>query len=271
MEKKNKKSRGLAVLAGLASITACLMAGTLARYTVTGDVHGEARVAKFGVEVSVSDNTVFGSSYNPSTDGATEAGITATVESSNGDNVVAPGTGEKDAITFSITGKPEVGVCIQAEMQGRKDIYLKSGSYKDYTATADKANFTLANDYHPVKFALTKAGSDTPVATGTLEDINTYLKTNVAKESCVPNTEINETYSISWRYALEGNSTENQADTLLGNLSADDKFKAGAKYSAGATDGDGTFRDVEKDTDYSTQVAFSLVVGVVQTPFSQTV
>lgn len=36
MEKKKKKSRGLAVLAGLTSITACLLAGTLARYTVSG-------------------------------------------------------------------------------------------------------------------------------------------------------------------------------------------------------------------------------------------
>lgn len=271
MEKKNKKSRGLAVLAGLASITACLMAGTLARYTVSGDAQGNARVAKFGVEVSMTDNTAFGTSYNPSTDAAAEAGVTATVESSDGDNVVAPGTGEKDTITFSITGKPEVGVCIQAEMLEKQDVYLKAGSYKDYTTNEDKANFTLANNYYPVKFALTKAGSDSPVATGTLEDINTYLKTDVAKESCVPNTEINETYSISWRYALEGNSTENQADTLLGNLSSDDKFKTGAKYTAGMTDTGGTFSDVEKNTDYSTIVAFSLGIRVVQTPVAQAI
>lgn len=266
MEKKNKKSRGLAVLAGLASITACLMAGTLARYTVSGQAEGTARVAKFGVEISVTDNTAFATNYVPSADGATKAGVEAKVNSSNGDNLVAPGTGEYETLTFAITGRPEVEVCVEAQMLDKKDVYLKAGSYKDYTTDLDKANFTLANDYYPVKFALTKAGVDSPVATGTLDDINNYLKTNVAKNSCDPNTEINETYSISWKYALEGNSTENQADTLLGNLSADDTFKTGSKYTPGMTDTDGTFSDVKEDTDYSTRVSFSLVLSVIQTP-----
>ncbi len=269
MEKKNKKSRGLAVLAGLTSITACLLAGTLARYTVSGQANGSARVAKFGVEVSMTDNTAFETSYSPNTDSGTEGGVTATVASLRGDNVVAPGTGEKDTIICSIKGRPEVGVCIQAEMKEKQDIYLKKGSYKDYTVDAEKSNFTLANDYYPVRFILTKAGTDDPVAAGTLDDINNYFKTNVAKDSCDPNTEINETYSISWVYALTGNETADQADTLLGNLSADDKFKTNAKYTPGMTDTDGTFSAVEENTDYSTRVAFSLGISVIQTPYSE--
>lgn len=51
MQKQNKRKRGIGALLALTSITACLVAGTFAKYTTTGVSTASARVAKFGVEI----------------------------------------------------------------------------------------------------------------------------------------------------------------------------------------------------------------------------
>ncbi len=273
MQKQNKRKRGIGALLALTSITACLVAGTFAKYTTTGSSTASARVAKFGVEIEVEDKTSFSTSYDPSSDGAQEAGIYTKVTSSNTDKVVAPGTGEKDAITFKIKGTPESAVSLKAgimpvgEKENPEEIFLAKGQYKDYTNAPYTGNFQIGEEgYYPVVFTLTDKSDGSAVATGNLREINTYLSRTLSKEF-EPKVAIDKTYSLSWKWASEGQGDNaaaiDSADTLLGNLSADNaKYIKGAKYT-GATDTAGTFSDLT-DTDYSTNLSMELVLEVSQ-------
>ena len=273
MQKQNKRKRGIGALLALTSVTACLVAGTFAKYTTTGTSTASARVAKFGVEIEVEDKTSFSTSYDPSSDGAQEAGIYTKVMSSNTDKVVAPGTGEKDAITFKIKGTPESAVSLKAgimpvgEKENPEEIFLAKGQYKDYTNAPYTGNFQIGEEgYYPVVFTLTDKSDGSAVATGNLRKINTYLSETLSKEF-EPNVAIDKTYSLSWKWASEGQGDNaaaiDSADTLLGNLSADNaKYIKGAKYT-GVTDTAGTFSDLT-DTDYSTNLSMELVLEVSQ-------
>lgn len=275
MQKQNKRKRGIGALLALTSITACLVAGTFAKYVTTGESRNYARVAKFGVELEVEDDTMFSTSYASGTDDAAQAGIETTITSSEeGVNVVGPGTGEKDSLKFSIKGTPEAEVALVINMDNElSDVYLKQGSYKDYTKApyTDHFEVTDANGYHPIAFTLKKITGETAetVVDGkTLEDVNTYLKGAVSKETCNPNTEINESYTLSWKWALgvvsDSNKVKNSADTLLGNIAANAKFADEAKYTAGGDTG--SFSKITKGEDYSTDLRMNLSIRVVQTP-----
>ena len=151
-----------------------------------------------------------------------------------------------------------------------QDIFLAKGHYKDYTnAPYDKNNFEITEEkgYHPIVFTLKETGNPAPVVTGSLEDINGYLHTSVATESCGPNIEINKSYSLSWKWASEQSGDNaaaiDSADTLLGNIAADEKRAETAKYTPGATDTGGTFSALTKD-DYSTDLSLKLKLFVAQ-------
>lgn len=273
MQKQNKRKRGIGALLALTSITACLVAGTFAKYTTSGTATGAARVAKFGVEIEVEDKTSFSTSYDPSSDGAQEAGIYTKVTSSNTDKVVAPGTGEKDAIIFKIKGTPESAVSLKAgimpvgEKENPEEIFLATGQYKDYTNAPYTGKFQIGEEgYYPVVFTLTDKSDGSAVATGNLREINTYLSKTLSAEF-EPNVAIDKTYSLSWKWASEGQGDNaaaiDSADTLLGNLSADNaKYIKEAKYT-GVTDTSGTFSDLTND-DYSTNLSMELVLEVSQ-------
>ena len=273
MQKQNKRKRGIGALLALTSVTACLVAGTFAKYTTTGSSTASARVAKFGVEIEVKDETSFSTSYDPSSDGAQEAGIYTKVTSSNEDKVVAPGTGEKDAITFTIKGTPESAVSLNAgimpvgEKENPEEIFLAKGQYKDYTNAPYTGKFQIGEEgYYPVVFTLIDKSDSSAVATGNLRKINTYLSETLSKEF-EPNVAIDKTYSLSWKWASKGQvdnaAAIDSADTLLGNLSADNaKYIKEAKYT-GATDTASTFSDLT-DTDYSTNLSMTLVLEVSQ-------
>lgn len=278
MQKQNKRKRGIGALLALTSVTACLVAGTFAKYVTSGVATASARVAKFGVEVEIDGNTSFATSYDPTGDGAQEAGIYTKVTSSNTDKVVAPGTGEKDAITFKIKGTPESAVSLYAkilgvgEKQNPEEVFLASGQYKDYTNMSNTNNFQIGADgYYPVVFALTDKSTDpnneTPAVTGNIAKINEYLAANVTSD-LDPNVEIKKTYSLSWRWATESPgdnaTTVDSADTLLGNLSANKEKYIKSKYTPGMTDTDGTFSDLTEGTDYSTNISMTLSLGVAQ-------
>lgn len=277
MQKQNKRKRGIGALLALTSVTACLVAGTFAKYVTSGVATASARVAKFGVEVEIDGNTSFATSYDPTGDGAQEAGIYTKVTSSNTDKVVAPGTGEKDFMNIKISGKPESAVSLHAnilgvEEQKPKEVFLTKGQYKDYTNVSNTNNFQIGEEgYYPVVFALidksTDPNNETPAVTGNLAKINEYLATNVASD-LEPNVEIKKTYSLSWRWATESPgdnaTTVDSADTLLGNLSANKEKYIKSKYTPGMTDTDGTFSDLTEGTDYSTNISMTLSLGVAQ-------
>lgn len=130
--KKSKPMRLAAVLLVIAILTTGIMYGTFAKY-ITGDsANDSARVAKFGVAVTMNGN-LYGEEYaaasNNSIIAYSGAANTGTVQvDAQGTNVVAPGTKSDKGLGFAVIGKPEVDVNLQATLE-TQNIYLKAGSY----------------------------------------------------------------------------------------------------------------------------------------------
>lgn len=100
--RKNGMMRVAVVLLTLTLITSCFVGGTFAKYTTSADGYDTARVAHWGFG-AVTENTLEGL-FNTSADTG--------VLSSNGDNIIAPGTGGEITFTFvnetNATTAPEV-------------------------------------------------------------------------------------------------------------------------------------------------------------------
>ena len=225
-------------------MTTCAISGTFAKYVTTDNGTDSARVAKWGVQVQIAnDLNLFGESYVKDDQNVTNVNFTNTVEvNTAGTNLVAPGT--KNTITFTISGAPEVAVDVAVVMNVRSDVVIprgtdiKQGNPNDTDEANANAN-TLGDDYTPVVFTLKKSG-DTTIATGTLTQIKAGLESLSAKYG--PNTTLNETYTLSWEWAFEGEGVNDAADTYLGNV------------AAGLVD----------DDDTSTAIAFDFSITVTQ-------
>jgi len=195
-------------------LTTSIVSGTYAKYVTSDSAKDSARVAKFGVTVAAS-GSLFDTSYENG-DG------TITVVSSTDEKVVAPGTKSDEALTFSISGEPEVSVKVAIDVEyeeSTSDVFLKAGTYPDMTTDDPGDTFTLNADYHPIKYTLSK-GSDKILNGGTMKDLKSALATAV-NSNIGSNMELADTlgeYSITWEWAFE--QGQDQADTLLGDLAA---------------------------------------------------
>ncbi len=258
-----KKTKSLRVAAGmfaLTLITSCFVGGTFAKYTTAGTAKDSARVAKFGVSVNAT-GSLFKTEYNTDDPDHKDA-IQISVQSANQtDKVVAPGTTNTDKLTVGLTGTPEVAVeikfAVDTEAEGFKDIFLKQGTYKNYTGIGDET-FELGADYHPLVFTLNKNGVAVPEAqnlplkdfAAALDDISIALPPNTDLSTLTGENE----YSITWKWEFQNTiagDTSKQivdaADTLLGNLIA------------------GTATDANvPEASYSTDIAFDLAITVTQ-------
>ena len=262
--KKNKMMRLASGLLVAVLLTTCAISGTFAKYVTSADSTDTARVAKFGVAIRT-NGTAFSDVYE------TNGGAGYSVDSDNGDLVVAPGTTYENSALFSITGTPEVSVDIDAVLDGSfKDVFLKAGTYTDFTEVTgyDASNnpiystFTLANDYYPVVYTLKQVSAGVaPIApvTGNLNTIKTALETYSSNASYGPNTNLNTVFSLTWEWAFDGaqelnghnfdKDTVDAADTWLGNAAA------------------GIFYDTVTEGmtgDYSTTIKFDLTITVTQ-------
>lgn len=215
--KKHWTLRAAGLLFALVLITSCFVGGTFAKYVTTGDGYETARVAKFGVTMSVANDKAFKQNYT--TDDTPISGtITNSVDSNGHENLVAPGTKGSNFVVLSISGKPEVAVNVKIEASGT-DVFLKAGKYPDLTTAADSDEFTLATDYYPITYTLTKNGAEAPVVTGKLDAIIAYL--NGLSKNHPANTDLTSAIgelTLSWEWKFEGGN--DQADTLLGAVTA---------------------------------------------------
>lgn len=282
---KNRGSGVFRIAGGLLAlvlVTSCFVGSTFAKYTTAANAEETARVAKFGVEVSISGEA-FETAYDA--DDRTTS-ITKTVVSSDMDRLTAPGTADENAVTFTIKGTPEVAVQVQVGMDNMRDIVLKRGSYKDYTKAPYDGTFQLQTDYYPIAFYLYKG--ENVVVAGTLADINGYLRSQYVSGDYAANTDLGaalcadggyETsggvyssastdttgdYKLTWHWVYTHNNpfftAGDAADTLLGDLAADAAaYKADGKWDAAAQ----TFGDIA-DGDFNTDVAFDLTIRVTQ-------
>lgn len=216
----------------LTLMTSCFVGGTFAKYTTSGHISDTARVAKWGVTITTS-GSIFKNQYenDPVVENDKDGNpiaMTVVNGSSDGKNLVAPGTASTSELVFTVGGTPEVAVNVDIQLNVNSMVYLAAGTYDDYTtATETSDTFTLSNTYQPLVFTLTN-GTGTTLATGTIEQIKSYLvstingnyapNTDLATELADPNAD--GTYKLSWAWAFEQNATYNKADTYLGNVAA---------------------------------------------------
>lgn len=210
--KKNVMMRVAAVLLVCVLASTCGISGTFAKYVTDGTSTDTARVAKFGVEVTGS-NDIFNKWYtthDTSLTSAEQAIVGAnSVVSSNADNLLAPGTNGHLA-NFGITGTPEVAV--------RVTYALTSWTATGWTTTGTDV-------YFPIIFTVN--GTDYYIGdTESIADFMTRVQNAIAESTEVYaagtdlSTQYNTDLSVSWRWNFEGGSWAYQTDakdTVLGN------------------------------------------------------
>lgn len=167
--KKNRIMRVFSVLLALTLISTCAISVTFAKYVTKAEGQDQARVAKWGVVVTVEGNA-FADKYAATDEAYLEDGGEYSVVSSvEGEQVVAPGTSAEEAdmaLVATVKGTPEVAARYTLEGKGIQDVVLPKGTYTDYThlVKADDGTygytdtFELAKDYAPVKWNLVIEG-----------------------------------------------------------------------------------------------------------------
>jgi len=135
--KKNKMLRIASILLVVTLLSTCVISGTFAKYITKAEGEDQARVAKWGIVLTMKDDGFFKSEYE--TDD-TKGYTGLSVKADNGDDkLVAPGTkgGEFEA---TVKGTPEVAVRYILEIPADwADVVLPGGkTYTDYTELCDE-------------------------------------------------------------------------------------------------------------------------------------
>ena len=223
--KKNRFIKIAAVVFTLCLITTCGISSTLAKYTTGGTVTDSARVAKFGVHLTMEGDTAFSNEY--ATDDTTYSG-TLSVKSQDDAKVVAPGT--SGSSRFAITGRPEVAVEVTIELyindyvRLAKNDHLIEAYFDPTTDLVADDTFTLTQEYNPVIFTLRQVKDengdvDVFLFSGTLQEVQAWLVAfnASADNEYSKNAVLDSEFELSWAWNFAGND---KADTYLGNLIA---------------------------------------------------
>lgn len=236
--KKNKMMRLASAMMVTTLMTTSVISGTFAKYVTSDDANDVARVAKFGVTVTAA-GSLFADTYKLGTNTPGEDGedvATLSVDSDNGDNVVAPGTKNVEGLTFTVNGKPEVDVAVALEVTNKdgsvtenedlEEIFLaKKSGLPDMTTGNDEDVFENTADYYPIVYIVTCTGTaaDTQTFT-TLKAMADWLETTFTKEYDA-NTDLSTVIgaiNITWNWDFDnsGAGTYDKQDTLLGDIAA---------------------------------------------------
>lgn len=230
--KKNFMMRAASALLVAVLLSTCTISGTFAKYTTTASGSDQARVAKWGVEVSGMASNLFAKTYATDTGNALGNVVVAD------EKVVAPGTKNDTGVNFSLTGTPEVAVHVEFKVTNAAgdgnpvDVVLPVGTgYTDWTRAPYTDTFDVTGkDYKPLVFTL-KDGATT-LKEGTLADIEKFLEDETGDYGVGTNlgTILGGTtgsYTLTWAWAF-GPETNDMADTLLGNIAAEKDTVSGA-------------------------------------------
>ena len=269
--KKNKIMRIASLLLIAVLLTTSIISGTFAKYVTSGEASDQARVAKFGVTIAAS-GSLFNVNYFNSklTNGPAgyvedEYNTLLTVESSNGDKLVAPGTQNTDGLSFAIAGAPEVDVLIKLAVEdGSKDIWLGQATYPDRTTAVTGDSFNNEMFYRPIVYTL-KLGAHELVS-GTLEDITAFLgdyELYVDANTNMSGADYTYTLTWSWDFDKNGAGTFDKHDTLLGDIAA---FRNGTScdFTAYSENASGVVNVLREGTHYNIDTDVKISVSVTQ-------
>lgn len=261
--KKNWTLKAAGILLALTLITSCFVGGTFAKYVTSSEATETARVAKFGVHAYVSTDDLFKTQYTTD-DSGKKASITYSVNSNGSGDLVAPGTKSDGALNVTVSGTPEVAVNVAFKLDVTGDVFLKAGTYRDFTTTeltnGKNASFSFTENYYPIVFTL-KDSNDRTLVSGKLSEIEEYLE-NTLSQDINPNTDLTTVFTDGlhltweWKFTDETKEWVDKADTLLGHLAADkDSLGKFAENSA----------LIKLDTnEFSTDISFTLSITVTQ-------
>ncbi|MBQ2062339.1 MAG: hypothetical protein II458_06650 [Oscillospiraceae bacterium] len=167
--KKNRVMRVFSLLLALTLISTCAISGTFAKYVTKAEGEDQARVAKWGILLTMEGDKMFAPEYEADdTTFESQDGTKMSVRvdpNYDGDikDLVAPGT-TNDGFKASIVGQPEVAVRYTLHIDSDwTDVVLPKGEYTDFTKLTPNDNgelgyngkFTLDKDYAPVKWDIT--------------------------------------------------------------------------------------------------------------------
>ena len=202
--KKNRAMRIAALLLVLTMMTSCFVGGTFAKYVTEGEKTLEtARVAHWGVKITVSGDDAFAQTYQ---DAYTNVAADITVASSTGDDVVAPGT-TGTLFTMNVEGSPEVDTQVTI------------------TADLELNGWVLADSsvYCPIVFNVN--GTDYAWNAGTyasIDDFEAVVEKAITEQAgkYEANADLSTVLddSITWTWAIGDPSAE---DTYLGDQAAE--------------------------------------------------
>lgn len=201
--KKNRFIKIAAVVFTLCLITTCGISSTLAKYTTSSSASDTARVAKWGVEVSTS-GTMFGKAYGANGSGATAnrivAETSASVNTSNSNKIVAPGTMNDTGIQIKIKGKPEVAFDLSASGTVGSEIWLGNGNWGVLEVAA---GINAATDFATEKLYLKNGDAYERVAVPhTYSASNTYYRLSYSAKV------VGKYYPIVWTGEIVATDTD---------------------------------------------------------------
>lgn len=215
MKNKTRKSKKILMVAAIALMVALVAAmGTMtySRYITSTDLGSQsATAAKWGFLVSANATNLFSDDYSGNVDDlavvVTPTGVAVHADTED-KMLVAPGT--TGSMTITVTGEAEV----------LAKFVLSFNCTADVSATP-----TEGSVYYPLQWQITDGTNTSAWTTGTdaFEDVvadfagnNSYLAAG---------TEVNKTYTITWRWLLDGGN--NAADTAIGLKAASKELPAG--------------------------------------------
>lgn len=193
--RKNRTMRVAALLLALTLITSCFVGGTFAKYTTSTTGGDSARVAYWGFDQAATTTIdMFDGEYT-------------NVDSSNEDNVVAPGTSKTTTFAFGYTPKADTVNALTAGAIAAPEVA--------YTFTVDVAitgDYDLLDSNPNFKWTLQK-GNESVVQYDTVEDLIAAVKALSGDASGTKDynagelptafTAADETYTIGWTWLFE--------------------------------------------------------------------
>ena len=221
--KTNKMMRLASVLLVAVLLSTCAISGTFAKYVTEAEATDSARVAKWGVTI-VANGSAFGYFYK-SADGTISTSYdlnTDSVASSNGEKLLAPGTGD-EVVAMSVIGAPEVDVRVQ---------YTATITLDGWTYDDDKDPATPEVEYCPIYFTI---GTETYGITGNTAVALDHGYTTVAQLKAAVETAISDfsddyeantnlssvvTPAIAWDWDFYSSNANDVKDTALGDKAA---------------------------------------------------
>ena len=204
--KKNTMMRIASVLMVAVLLSTCAISSTFAKYVTSGSDGDTARIAKWGVRVSVSAQDAFTYQYDKKED--SDITIAKTVISAsgqddsgnvtNGDDVLAPGTSGVLLQQAQVTGTPEVAVNVSR------------------TADLDIGDKWEVDDVFYCPLIINGiSGLDYASADDFEADVARSLTTS---DNYAANAGVESNVTVSWSWAFDGDDVK---DTALGNKAAE--------------------------------------------------